>query len=211
MEQTIERSKAGRAASARAVRSARPAARCDGRPARTLTGPREAWFDREAERWRPRLVEAAVSFVRERNLAEDVAQEALVRAWRHIDRLGESERFGPWVIKIARNVAVDLLRRRRRRPESALPDGADPEAPTSEGSGSSRDDEEVERLRRRLWAAFAHLTGLERRMLLLRYARGLENELIAEETGRSVVAVKVAVHRGRERLKELLEGGEPVD
>jgi RNA polymerase sigma factor (sigma-70 family) len=72
-------------------------------------------------RFQPRLVGLAQTIVRDRRHAEDVAQEAFVRAWRH------AETFDPrrgsvatWLLRITRNLAIDALR--VRRPEPMDPD-----------------------------------------------------------------------------------------
>jgi RNA polymerase sigma-70 factor (ECF subfamily) len=60
----------------------------------------------------------------DRQRAEDVVQETLLRAWRHPESLtGSAERIRPWLFTVARNVAFDAHRARRARPAEAGPDG----------------------------------------------------------------------------------------
>jgi RNA polymerase sigma-70 factor (ECF subfamily) len=60
----------------------------------------------------------------DRDLAEDLLQETLLRAWRNLDLLSVNiEKIGPWLYTVARNVAIDAARARRARPpEVAIPD-----------------------------------------------------------------------------------------
>ena len=74
-------------------------------------------------------------------LAEDVAQEAFVAAWRDIDRLRDGSRVGTWVAGIARNLAANAVRTRVRRERSAVEPG--PDVPTPEDAALEREDREL--------------------------------------------------------------------
>src|SRR5262249_38668096 len=110
--------------------------------ARTLAGDRESFgllYDRYA-----RLVRA-VAFGAGRDLAavQDLTQESFLRAFRKLPTLRERERFGPWVVGIARQVAREHRRRRREeRLGEAAPEAADDPAATTSAA------EEVEHLLR---------------------------------------------------------------
>ena len=58
----------------------------------------------------------ATALVGDRGRAEDVAQEAFLKAYARLGQLRESERFGPWLLGIVRGAALDALRREKRRP-----------------------------------------------------------------------------------------------
>ncbi|MFA6254313.1 MAG: sigma-70 family RNA polymerase sigma factor [Candidatus Paceibacterota bacterium] len=52
--------------------------------------------------------------------ASDIAQEVMVKVWKNLDKYDPSQNFKPWLFKIARNTAIDWLRRRRQIPFSSL-------------------------------------------------------------------------------------------
>lgn len=62
-----------------------------------------------------RLEQAARLILRDRELARDAVQEALIRAWRDLPGLREPDRFDAWLHRLIVNTCLDLLRRRRRR------------------------------------------------------------------------------------------------
>src|SRR6476659_6769706 len=73
-------------------------------------------------------------------LAEDLAQEAFVTAWRDLDRLRDGERVGSWVAGIARNLAANAARERARHAEA--PASAPAVVPTPEDEALAREDRE---------------------------------------------------------------------
>lgn len=68
----------------------------------------------------------ALAVVRDVQYSEDIAQEAYVRVWQRLDRLGNPDSFLPWLRQITRNLARDHLRRKRVRPGDTS-DGIDAE------------------------------------------------------------------------------------
>ncbi|MGE5186379.1 MAG: sigma-70 family RNA polymerase sigma factor [Acidobacteriota bacterium] len=126
-------------------------------------------------------------------LAEDVAQEAFVVAWRDLDRLREGDRVGTWVAGIARNLAASAVRARARRPEPVLDL---PAVPTPEDEALQREDRDL--LRRALAAVPASF----REVLVLYY---LENESIARIAAALAISedlVKQRLSRGRRALRD---------
>jgi RNA polymerase sigma-70 factor (ECF subfamily) len=66
-------------------------------------------------RYERRLLRVILRIVSDRELARDLAQEAFLRAYERLDSFDTSRRFGPWLFRIAVNIAVDYLRKSRRR------------------------------------------------------------------------------------------------
>jgi RNA polymerase sigma-70 factor (ECF subfamily) len=134
------------------------------------------------------------------SLAEDAAQEALLRAWRARASCQTPEAPGPWLAAIARNVALSALRRRRRDPypltfEDSFAREADPKA----------QDAMAQALERVLLADLLRLlTAPERSLLRLRYEDDLTHPEIARRLGLPEGTVKVRLHRLRAFLQEEL-------
>src|SRR6476469_9516 len=101
--------------------------------ARSRNADAEA-FGEIVERHQQLVFGVALARCQDPALAEDVAQEAFVTAWRDLDRLRDGERVGTWVAGIARNLAATAARARARRQprEAAAPEPAAPSTPETE-------------------------------------------------------------------------------
>jgi RNA polymerase sigma-70 factor (ECF subfamily) len=170
-------------------------------------GSEEA-FRELVERFEGPVFSLLVRIVRRAELAEELAQEAFVKAWRALDRFDPERKFSSWLFKIAHNTALDAL---RRRGEEALsldgpgPDGegpmqlpADPRSENPLARAVARD------AGRALEEAVAGLKPAYREVLLLRFARGLSYEEIVEVTGEPLGTVKVHLFRARQELARRL-------
>jgi RNA polymerase sigma-70 factor, ECF subfamily len=122
--------------------------------------------------------------------AEDVAAEALARAYARWDRIGELSYRDAWVLRVAANVAIDVARRRRRRVETVDVAGADPG--------------DVAATRVALEAALRALPARQRDVVVLRYLSDLPEEAVAEALGISAGTVKTHLSRGLTSLRRLL-------
>ena len=77
-------------------------------------------FEDLVKRYENRLIGVLLRFVRDRELARDLAQETFLRVYERLDQFDPSRRFGPWLFRIGVNLALDYLRKRRRRIWPAL-------------------------------------------------------------------------------------------
>ncbi|MFB6611220.1 RNA polymerase sigma factor [Agromyces sp. NPDC056379] len=134
--------------------------------------------------------------------AEDVAQTALLRAWRSIDRLHASEagQMCSWLDAIARNAAADLARQRARRPvavlDTDLPDGA-----------SVAGDVEMRVILDGALGAIQRLPDSLREPLLLSVVDELSAPEIAGRLGITPAAARQRISRARKSLAECRESG----
>jgi RNA polymerase sigma-70 factor, ECF subfamily len=142
-------------------------------------------------------------------LAEDAAQDAFVRAYRSLDRFDPSQPFAAWVMRIARNHCIDLLRRRRHG-ELRLGDEAAErsaaEAESVEGVDALVINERSDKVR----AALAALPEKYRLPIVLAYYDEASYDDIAEVLGISRNHVGVLLLRGKQALRKTLarsEGG----
>jgi RNA polymerase sigma-70 factor (ECF subfamily) len=153
-------------------------------------GPNEDWDWAEARRICLRLARRYAPG----HDAEDVAQEAMIRAWRHRAHLRDASRLRPWLSTIVRNEASRACARVRPDPIAELD--------TAEGM----EDEELGAVAVRLELAEAirGLDGTERLLLGLRYGRDLTQPAIARVLSMPEGTVKVRLHRAREKLYRAL-------
>jgi RNA polymerase sigma-70 factor (ECF subfamily) len=152
-----------------------------------------AWLDSE----RRRLVRLCACITGDHAVAEDLAQEALLEAWRHRDRLHEPSGADRWLSAIARNVCHRWARRRGR--DSVLLADPDVELPDQSGDdlGGAEDD--------RLDMALARLPQETRDMVVRHYVDGAPHAEIAMRHGLSEEAVSMRISRARAVLRTLLD------
>lgn len=155
-----------------------------------------AAFDVLATRLRPRLVAALYRRVGSRDDAEDVAQQALLVAYRELHAFDPSRRFTTWLFTIAFRLAIDAKRAQRRRPAIAL--AADVAHRDDPWRAAAADE-----LRGNLWATVsASLDETAYTILWLRFGEGLEPGEIAKVLGKTTVHVRVLQHRALKRLRK---------
>lgn len=127
--------------------------------------------------------------------AEDAAQEAFVAVHRGLAGVRDAKALPAWICTIARNTALDHLRRRVRRPaRTGLPELA---GPPERGSDTE--------LRERVVARIRELPEAYRETLVLRLLEGLGGPEIAERTGLTPASVRVNLTRGMAMLRPKLE------
>jgi RNA polymerase sigma-70 factor (ECF subfamily) len=151
-------------------------------------------FEEVVRRYQRRVYGVALRIVRAHDVADDVAQEAFVRAWQSLDRFDLARPFGPWVCRIAANLAVNHVRSPRAR-EEGLPEGS-AEAPSADpgplGAVLDREAQQV------LDRAVAGLPAEQRAVEEMSYAE------IAEALSLSPGTVMSRLFRARERLARAL-------
>lgn len=144
--------------------------------------------------------------------ADDGTQETFARAFRRLSSPGEVDRVAPWLFGIARNVAYELRRGRRR--DAGAPSGAGGgaagEAAGGEAAlGRTPEDELLGReAARAVGRALERLNDDRRAALLLRVDHELAYDEIARLMGWSLAKVKVEIHRARLVLRAQLAGYE---
>jgi RNA polymerase sigma-70 factor, ECF subfamily len=166
-----------------------------------LAGQREV-FGTLARRYERPLYGHLYCMTRNTEVAEDLAQEALLRAYRKLASYRLEVPFKRWLLRIATNLALDDFRRGKRE-RDALAGGGDLLT-----RGSTFEDELLKLQsaddRRVIAGALTQLPPQDVAVLNLHYHERLRVSEIAEIVDKSPGAVKVMLHRTRKKLKELL-------
>jgi RNA polymerase sigma-70 factor, ECF subfamily len=171
--------------------------------ASVLGGDREA-YRHLVERYQDRVFGVLLRLIGDRDLAEDAAQEAFVKAYLALPRFRGESAFGTWLVQIAIHAARDRVRRqqRRRQVETTDEDGV------GDVGGTARDaltaivlDEDLDRLQR----ALQQLPDDYREVLVLKHLEEWSFEEIAGHAQTSVGSLKVRAHRARRLLRQALE------
>jgi RNA polymerase sigma-70 factor (ECF subfamily) len=174
---------------------------------RVLAGDVEA-FSLLVDRHHARLARYATHLLGDRAEAEEVVQDAFVRAFRSLAKYENREQFGAWLLRILVNRCRTALARDARRQAAAavwMREVALGWARESEPAFDPAAGAAAEQLREELAAALAQLPSDQREAVVLRHADELGYEEIAAITGAGVSALKMRVKRGCERLRTLLE------
>ncbi len=153
-----------------------------------------------------RIYSFALHTLRNREDAEDVTQEALVRLWRNADGI-DPERVQAWVMKVTRNLVIDASRRRRMR-ATVFAGGLDVEAVASAVANEPTPADRAERreLRAFLETAVAELDEPYRSIIVMREIQDFSYDDIAVAMEMPLGTVKVYLHRARRRLRERMRG-----
>lgn len=141
----------------------------------------------------------AISLCRNTATADDVVQDALVKAWTNIEKFEAGTNMRAWLFTIVRNTYYSLHRKRKREVEDVDGVYSDTLAqkPDHDGKLALRD----------FAAAFDHLTDEQREALVLVGAQGFSYEEAAATAGVAVGTIKSRVNRGRAHLAELMDVG----
>ena len=171
----------------------------------------EPAFAEIVRRHSPRVFQIASRFFRQRELAEEAAQEAFLKAYTELSSFEGRGPFAGWLARIATNVCLNMLRSQRRRPEAVVADLTDDEGEWLDQQMAARSaarHRSVEQGRVAADLAERILRGLsaEDRLLLMSLdGDDLSVKAVAELTGWSEANVKTRASRARRRMREAVE------
>ena len=160
------------------------------------------------ERCQHRLVRYLLYLTGRREYAEDLAQETWVRVLQRGSQYNGRQRFDPWLFAIARNLAIDYLRKKRKGVQTAsLPNDRDamlllPTSGPSPFEAAARSQDAM-----RLAGRLQILAPLYREALLLRFQEDLSLPEIAQVLGAPVTTVTSRIYRGLAALRSAFEEG----
>jgi len=148
----------------------------------------------------------AVRILGDEGEAEEVTQDVFERAWRHASSFDRGRgRFATWLLSMTHHVAIDALRKRRRRPQAmggetasvTLNLVADPRADVAAMANEHLDGTRVRH-------ALSSLPDAQRKAIELAYYGGLSHLEIAAALGDPLGTIKARIRRGMERLRDAL-------
>jgi RNA polymerase sigma-70 factor, ECF subfamily len=173
---------------------------------------REAAYRELIRRYQRPVFSLVYRMVRDRELAEDLAQETFIKVLNAIDSYRPEYKFSSWIFKIANNAAIDHLRRRSLNtlsldgsPHASTPDAI--EATTlqiGDGAENQLDAVAARELGEQIEAAIGQLRPEYRSCIILRHVDGRPYEEIAEMLDLPLGTVKTYIHRARNELRILL-------
>jgi RNA polymerase sigma-70 factor (ECF subfamily) len=185
-------------ASAAAVIKPSPANRASPR----TTAVRDTiWFSALYERTVDHVYRYAYVLVRDADRAEDVTAEVYLKAWRNRHALREEASAQSWLLSIAHNSAMSVLRSTREI--AGLEAAGETEDPCANPEGEVFAGMEAGRIQE----AIRRLTAEQQQVVFLRFFEGLHHEEVARRMGSNANAVRAVQFRALSRLRKLLDGG----
>lgn len=167
---------------------------------RSLFDDLEAWGE-IVSRYKERVYGLALGIMKEPADADDVVQDAFIKAYNNLDSYDLNRDLQPWLFTIAANIAKNKLRRsnfrRQLRHPGWLP-GRTVDDPAEQAGKEKRED--------RVRETLSQLPEKYRIPITLRYYGDFSYDRIAEVTDLPVGTVKTRLHRGKNKMKDALDG-----
>ena len=163
-------------------------------------------FDLLVLKYQSRVIATAFKFVKEKQLAEDIAQEAFIKSYKSIDSFREESSFYTWVYRITVNTAKNYLVSSKRRDEVVISDLSQDDSfyPEKLDVDSPQEILKANELRDLIFETLSSLGEETRTALSLREFDGLSYEQIAEIVKCPVGTVRSRIFRGREIIEEVV-------
>lgn len=156
-------------------------------------------YDALVSHYSKRVLSIAWSIVRNAHDAEDLAQEAFVRAYENLGRFRADEPFGPWIARITTNLALDLLKHRKRVRHEEITD-SEPAERRDRTDLPAKSNE----IARRIDEALEQLPEMQHLVARLSLVEQFEHAEIAAMTGLSEGTIRSHLSLARGKLKQQL-------
>lgn len=169
-----------------------------------VRGGSQRAFERLVERHQGVVFAIAYSRLRDRDAAEDLAQEVFLRTYLGLETLREGQRYGAWVCQMARNLAMDWVRRGevRSRLVRQVPLDAEGEQVADRERMTTRERIMAEDEKKLLDEALWSLPEAERELVLLHYMEGLDKKEIAARLGVHPSTVGRQMDKALDKMRE---------
>lgn len=173
-----------------------------------LKGDQRA-FAELVELYQDKLFHMAYRMLNNRQEAEDVVQETFLRVYRSLDRYDENQKFSTWIYRIATNLCIDRLRKRKPSysldAESSEHEGLDGYSMIPSDNRTPESEVLLTETQRIVHQAIETLPPKYKTIMMLRYIQDLSLQEIGDVLEMPVTTIKTRVHRGREFLRKKLE------
>lgn len=162
-------------------------------------GRRDAALAAIVRAYKRKVFGLALSYLRDREAAEDVAQEVFIKVWKALPQFDGRATVSTWIYTITRNTSFSTIR--ARRPNASL---SDPDVMAAvETSGAAAGEESAEVEGAALLRLVDQLPAKQRQVVMLFYMEEQSHEEVANMLAMPVGTVKTLLHRARARLQEL--------
>jgi len=167
-----------------------------------------AAFEELVRRYESRVYNITYRLLGNEDDAAEALQDTFIRAYRSISRFKFKSSFYTWLYRIATNVSLTKLRRRKTQDTISLDEPIrntdDLQFDIPDAHATPEQAFEQKRLREKLQKAIDRLPAEYRTVVVMRDLQGLSNEEVSKTLGLSIPAVKSRLHRGRMALREQL-------
>jgi RNA polymerase sigma-70 factor (ECF subfamily) len=166
-------------------------------------------FDLLVLKYQSRVIAISTKYVKDIQLAEDIAQESFFKAYKSIDSFREESAFYTWLYRITANTAINYLSSKKRKSELLEADASNREGESIDifdipGGESPEDILNANSLREDIFKNMSNLPEEIRTAVTLREFEGLSYEEIADILGCPLGTVRSRIFRGRELLQQTI-------
>lgn len=166
-----------------------------------------AAFEELVTRYQKPVFKIAYRMVGQKEEAEDLTQEVFIHLYQKITHFNPEKRFKPWLYRVAVNICISRLRRKRKVVFLSFDDALTGSADFDNLRAVYPDrNVEIQELQKEVFRAVLEMPENYRAMIVLRYQMGLNNSEIAETLGITRENVEVRMHRAHKNLRRILLG-----
>ncbi|WP_409343382.1 RNA polymerase sigma factor SigW [Paenibacillus sp. MBLB4367] len=171
-------------------------------------GDRRA-FAELVDMYKDKLYHLAYRMLSQAHEAEDIVQETFLRVYTNLERYDENQKFSTWIYRIATNLCIDRLRKRKANYslDAEMPDGEGSDWYSLLPSDEATPESELilSETQHNIRKAIDSLPEKYKSVVILRYLHDMSLQEIGDVLDMPVTTVKTRVHRGREFLRKKLE------
>ena len=173
-----------------------------------LNGDQQA-FAEIVELYKDKIYHLGYRMLSNRHEAEDVVQETFLRVFKSLDRFDPNQKFSTWIYRIATNLCIDRLRKRKATysldADMNDQDGLDGYSLIPSDDRTPESELMISETKQLIYDAIESLPAKYKSVMVLRYLQDLSLQEISDVLGMPVTTIKTRVHRGRDFLRKKLE------